>query len=639
MFANNSPSLTSCKGNPLKNSFSNIYPSHSTAPTHTSHLVEQLSSPLKRATTDMNINVFNRGDLRRPSIASGMDEGPNGADIHYLADHSLGATTGAVSSRFNDEIDIVVVGGEQSCKSKFITSFINNRAMNEDPSAEVPYRRTLTIKNGTFNVNVLCNAGLEEFWGINDYANRAGHGFIFLYNVNSKESFAAFNSVREKILYDKSVDNVIMSIVGFGENEIDRETGEPRVREVSVAEVKRMADLYSCTHIEIPSFDLEFEQEITGSVADILHRVTNYTGSNTSGAASSDGSSLPSSQHTTEVLVLGDTFVGKSQYVARCTGAGFQSAYRETSEWSRAVVQRQLSDARYFIKMVDTRGFGLDESLTRERLLSSRGFIFMYSSTSKESFRLLEGLRRKVLAAKSETKVPCILIANKSDCPTLARQVPLKRGQELAQKWGCPFYEISALTTDDDEILKSITQLLVDMQKMNNNIDVGEFKREGYLLKDGSKIKSLSRYYFKIKRGHLYYCKNQAHTKNIKSMELSDQVQVQAINTDKKDVWPFTITETGHKAMHLIASTEAERDAWITSIKVNCYVNEFIGTIMEDVLVTMVNELYNVVTFFINVTRYLFTLPDAITTNLRFLDKRLSTQPSSPSFSFIMGEQ
>ncbi|GAM17001.1 hypothetical protein SAMD00019534_001760 [Acytostelium subglobosum LB1] len=563
---------------------------------------------------EMN-SVLHKLDIRRPSIASAslssLDDmsGPNGADS---ADHPTHTSSGNSSSMNNngsntrvaDEIDVVIIGDEN--KARFITRFLNN-GIQLDPTIDVPCRRPVMIKSGTYNVNIHTNVGQEEFWGINDMYNRQGHGFIFVYNVNSRESFNMFLQLREKILFDKGTENVLMSLVGYGEHEIDRETGERRQREVPFAEAKRLADLYSYPIKEIPHFGVESEQHINACVSDLLHRITHFhTGASSSstgssahhagaqGAAGGKGGATPQSHNSAEIVVLGDLFVGKTQFIQRCVASPFSNSYRETTEWTKTVIQSQMNDVRYFLKMTDTRGLFAEEGLTRERLLSSQAFIFMYSITSRNSFTCLDALRKKVMACKSESRhIPCILIGNKSDCLTLARQVTTGEGEELAKRWGCPFFELSMRSSDDEDVLKSISHLLLELQKNSlNNIDVGEFKKEGYLMKEGKKLKSMTKYYFRIKRGSLQYCKNQSSaTKNNKTIELADSVHVQAQpHNEKKGEYPFSLLVDG-KQIVLVAASESERDQWITAIKVNCYVNEFLTGLLDDVLTTMVGEI------------------------------------------------
>ncbi|KAF2069210.1 hypothetical protein CYY_009467 [Polysphondylium violaceum] len=290
--------------------------------------------------------------------------------------------------------------------------------------------------------------------------------------------------------------------------------------------------------------------------------------------------------------MLGDIFVGKTQIVQRLMGNAFNATYRETTDWNKNVYQQTLNDTRYLIKIVDTSGLNIEEQLDRERLVNSQGFILVYSVCSKQSFQLLETLKKKVSACKSDSKTPCILIGNKGD--SVVRQVTFDEGSKLAQQWGCQFFEISAVTSEEETIGKAITQLVSDIQKASNNIELGEFKKKGYLLKEGKKLKSMSKYYFKIYKGNLQYCKNENNKSKLKTIELSEHVQVHTISSgEKKDVWPFQIIIDPLKQTHinLIANSEVERDSWVTTIKLNCYVNEAIGNLVDDVVKNMVTEI------------------------------------------------
>eukprot|EP01132_Coremiostelium_polycephalum_P007557 gene7557-9291_t len=547
-------------------------------------------SPLATSTTMFMPLTPNR-DHRRPSFAE------DGADMSHYADSSLG-TSSLSMSKISETIDIVVIGDEGANKAKFISSFLNN-GIGEDPtSADITCRRSVMIQSGTYNVNIHTTVGQEDFWGINDVYFRQGHGFIFVYNVNSRESFNMFSTLRDKIMYDKSSENILMSIVGYGESDTES-------REVTYAEAKRLADLYSCSFTELVNFDRESENLIYNCVSDLLGRITNFQSNNNNssnggaagnaGNAASGGSSQ--NQKNTEVLVLGDIFVGKTQIIKRLLGNSFSYSYNETTEWTKNVCQKLHNDVRYFIKFMDTRGLDLEQTISRERLVNTQGFVFIYSVASRESFNLLDVLRRKVLSSKSDSKIPAVIVANKSD--TLHRQVSVEEGKELAARWGCPFFEVSALNSEEETIGKSISQLLVEIQKQNNNnIDIGEFKKEGYLMKEGKKLKmqSMTKYFFKIKKGTLQYSKTQQiSNKKIKSLELSEQIQVQIVGGsggDKREVWPFQIIDPINQYhMNLIANSESERDSWITAIKINCYVNEAINTIVDDVVKTMASEI------------------------------------------------
>ncbi|GAM22043.1 hypothetical protein SAMD00019534_052180, partial [Acytostelium subglobosum LB1] len=532
-----------------------------------------------------------------------------------------------------EEIDIMVIGDECGNKARFISSFLNNN-IQLDPTIELPCRRPIATKSGgTYNVNIHTTVGQEEFWGINDAYNRQAHGFIFVYNVNVRETFNMFMQLREKILFDKGTENVLISMVGYGQGELDHDSGMARQREVPYNEAKRVADLYLYPLVEIDHFGAEREAQITSCITDLVHRIT-Y---NSSGAAAANkvamGASAPQ-QQTTEVVVLGDLFVGKTQYIQRCLESPFTSSYSETSEWTKTIVQSHHNDTRYHIKMVDTRGLHAVDSLTRERLVMAQGFIFIYSITSRNSFTMLDALYKKVSACKAEARLPCLLIGNKSDCMTLARQVSSEEAAELAFRWGCPFVELSMRNSDDDDVRKTMQLLLQEINSSRlNSIEPSEFKKEGILMKE-AKVRSMTKYYFRVTRGQLQYCRSQTQ-KNSKTIELSEAVQVQALANEKKDQWPFCLIIQG-KQTNLYAPTEADRDQWVTAIKINCYVNEFVGSLMEEVITGMVGEIAHQALYKPGSQQDAMRSPDAGSPSPLGSSLYLSTSPTNSDLSSSM---
>ncbi|KAN0011789.1 hypothetical protein ACTFIU_007358 [Dictyostelium citrinum] len=521
------------------------------------------------------------------------------------------------SSNNTETIEIMVVGDELSNKARFISSFLNN-GIGEDPTLEISTKKSIAIQSGAYNVNINTTVGQEEFWGINDVYYRSSQGFIFVYNVNSRESFLSFLKFRDKIIHEKGTENILMAMVGLTSPLINQESGEEScIREVTHQEAKRMADLYSCSFVELNSFGLDCEHQIQSIVTDLLGRITsglnnslnnNNNNNNSNGNNSNNNSNNNSTNNlnssiqlndsiaqSIEVLMLGDIFVGKTQIIQRLLGNPFQNAYKETTEWNRNVYQMTVNDVRYLLKIVDTCGLDIEETLNRERLVSTQGFIFVYSIASRESFLMIEQLRKKLSSIKSETKIPSVLIANKGD--SLIRQVTFDEGSKMAQHLGSHYFEVSSMFSDDESISRPFEQLLADIQKSGNasGFEPGEIKKKGYLFKEGKKLKSMSKYFFKASRGNLSYCKNESNKSKVKSIQLSEQIQLAIPHNvhEKKDVWPFSIIldPVSKQSINLIASTEDERNAWIKAIKFNCFLEDITSNIIDDVVKSMVSEI------------------------------------------------
>ena len=72
---------------------------------------------------------------------------------------------------------------------------------------------------------------------------------------------------------------------------------------------------------------------------------------------------------------------------------------------------------------------------------TGEGFLCVFDLTSMESFELVGKLMENILEVKGEI-VPMILVGNK--CDQRGRQVTPPQAQDLAEKFGCEYFETSA---------------------------------------------------------------------------------------------------------------------------------------------------------------------------------------------------
>ena len=82
---------------------------------------------------------------------------------------------------------------------------------------------------------------------------------------------------------------------------------------------------------------------------------------------------------------------------------------------------------------------------------SGEGFLCVYSIVDRETFAALGDFREQILRVKSDERAPpMILVGNKSDLAD-KRAVPEQEARTLAQSWGVPYVETSALRKDNVE--------------------------------------------------------------------------------------------------------------------------------------------------------------------------------------------
>lgn len=96
----------------------------------------------------------------------------------------------------------------------------------------------------------------------------------------------------------------------------------------------------------------------------------------------------------------------------------------------------------------DTAGQDRFKTITRNYFKGAKGIILTYSITDKQSFINVENWMKQVdeYASKDVCK---LLIANKTDMPD--RVISKEEGQKIADQYGIPFFETSALENQNIE--------------------------------------------------------------------------------------------------------------------------------------------------------------------------------------------
>lgn len=90
----------------------------------------------------------------------------------------------------------------------------------------------------------------------------------------------------------------------------------------------------------------------------------------------------------------------------------------------------------------DTDSICCQEQINRS-IYWADGFVFVYSITDYESFRLLRPLHQHIRRIHPNANIPLLLMANKGDL-LRARQVSSKEGLQLATELGGTYCEVSA---------------------------------------------------------------------------------------------------------------------------------------------------------------------------------------------------
>uniref|UniRef100_A0A6B2LLA7 Uncharacterized protein n=1 Tax=Arcella intermedia TaxID=1963864 RepID=A0A6B2LLA7_9EUKA len=119
------------------------------------------------------------------------------------------------------------------------------------------------------------------------------------------------------------------------------------------------------------------------------------------------------------------------------------------------------------IELLDTYYEG-DLSTQEAYFRQTEGFMIAFSITSKESFYVALGLRKRI---RKETGIerlcsPTVLVGTKCDLYQ-QREVTQDEAQHLAMDWNCPYLETSALQRTNIE--ETICEMVREIRKMSDD--------------------------------------------------------------------------------------------------------------------------------------------------------------------------
>ena len=164
-----------------------------------------------------------------------------------------------------------------------------------------------------------------------------------------------------------------------------------------------------------------------------------------------------------KLVILGDGGVGKSASVIQFTSNHFVEEYDPTIEDSYRK-RCTIDDEACVLDILDTAGEEEYAAIREQYMRGGQAFLMMYSITSRRSLDKLSELRDQLLKVKDEYYVPMVLAGNKCDLG-IERQVSTEEGREIANLFGCPFFETSA--KERINIQESYYEVVREFRKQN----------------------------------------------------------------------------------------------------------------------------------------------------------------------------
>ena len=167
-----------------------------------------------------------------------------------------------------------------------------------------------------------------------------------------------------------------------------------------------------------------------------------------------------------QLLIIGDSTVGKTSILSRFTNGIFNSNYLATVGLDSFTKDEIIDDKTVRIKIWDTAGQERYKSLTKGFFRNAEGVMLVYDVTNSETY---ENLKFWLQSIKNNTspdmgEIPIILIGNKIDCED--REVKHEEAENFWKEQGYPYFETSAKTGENiDNTIKYLVKKVINIKE------------------------------------------------------------------------------------------------------------------------------------------------------------------------------
>ena len=167
-----------------------------------------------------------------------------------------------------------------------------------------------------------------------------------------------------------------------------------------------------------------------------------------------------------QLLIIGDSTVGKTSILSRFANGIFNSNYLATVGLDSFTKDEIIDDKTVRIKIWDTAGQERYKSLTKGFFRNAEGVMLVYDVTNSETY---ENLKFWLQSIKNNTspdmgEIPIILIGNKIDCEN--REVKVEEAENFWKEQGYPYFETSAKTGENiDNTIKYLVKKVINIKE------------------------------------------------------------------------------------------------------------------------------------------------------------------------------
>jgi len=179
---------------------------------------------------------------------------------------------------------------------------------------------------------------------------------------------------------------------------------------------------------------------------------------------------------TTEykLVIVGGGGVGKSSLTMQLVSNQFVDEYDPTIEDSYRK-QVTIDNESAILDILDTAGQEELSAMKDQYMRNGKGFLIVYTITSRNSWDEARNLRTRILQVKDEDEFPMVMVGNKKDL-SANRQVQESEAATFCKQNKIPFFEASAKTRDNVE--EGFFQLVREIRKATPSEDRTKKKKK-----------------------------------------------------------------------------------------------------------------------------------------------------------------
>ena len=170
-----------------------------------------------------------------------------------------------------------------------------------------------------------------------------------------------------------------------------------------------------------------------------------------------------------QLLIIGDSTVGKTSILSRFANGTFNSNYLATVGLDNFTKDETIDDKNVRIKIWDTAGQERYKALTKGFFRNAEGIMIVYDVTNQESF---ENLKNWIQSIKDNMgndfleRIPVVIIGNKIDSDE--REIKTEDAESFSKQQNYPYFETSAKTGENiDNTIRFLVKKVIDVNSDN----------------------------------------------------------------------------------------------------------------------------------------------------------------------------